>query len=45
MRTLMVGSLALVLTVGVLPVQAVEPLALYDDFHGTQLDPAKWAGD
>jgi hypothetical protein len=31
--------------VGVLPAQAVEPLGLYDDFHGTQLDPAKWAGD
>jgi hypothetical protein len=45
MRTWIVGGLALVLTVGVLPAQAVEPLGLYDDFHGTQLDPAKWAGD
>jgi hypothetical protein len=45
MRTWIVGSLALVLTLGVLPAQAVEPLRLYDDFQGTQLDPAKWAGD
>ena len=45
MRTWIVGSLALVLTIGILPAQAVEPLALYDDFHGTQLDPAKWVGE
>ena len=45
MRIWIVGGLALVLMFGVLPAQAVEPLVLYDDFHGTQLDPAKWVGD
>jgi hypothetical protein len=45
MRTWIVGSLALVLTIGILPAQAIEPLALYDDFHGTRLDPPKWVAD
>ncbi len=26
------------------PASALEPLALYDDFSGTRLDPAKWRG-
>jgi hypothetical protein len=26
------------------PAPALEPLALYDDFSGTRLDPAKWRG-
>jgi hypothetical protein len=26
------------------PAPALEPLALYDDFSGTSLDPDKWVG-
>ncbi len=39
-----VGVLVLILAVGVLPAQALEPLALYDDFNTPRLNPTKWTG-